>query len=53
MAHESFHHITHKKKGLVAEMAIELDLNKAFNRVEWDFLLDIMSKMVFNSRWQD
>ncbi|KAL8126450.1 hypothetical protein AgCh_013655 [Apium graveolens] len=53
VAHECFHHITHKKKGSVAEMAIKLDLNKAFDRVEWDFLLAIMNKMGFDSRWQN
>ena len=52
VAHECFHHISHKKKGSVAEMAIKLDLNKSFDHVEWDFLLAVMNKMGFCSRWQ-
>ncbi|KAK1379408.1 hypothetical protein POM88_026152 [Heracleum sosnowskyi] len=53
VAHECFHHIIHKKKGSVAEMAIKLHLHKTFDHVEWDFILAIMNKMGFDSRWQN
>lgn len=32
-------------------MAIKMDMNKAYDRVEWDFLAKILLKMGFNSSW--
>lgn len=32
-------------------MAINLDFNKAYDRVEWDFLEAVMKKMGFHANW--
>ena len=32
-------------------MVIELDLNKAYDRVMWDFLSKVILKMGFNHKW--
>lgn len=51
VVHEVFHYSKNKKRGRYAEMAIKMDMNKAYDRVEWDFLAQVLLKMGFNSAW--
>ena len=44
---ETMHHISQKKWGKVGEMAINLDMSKAYDRVEWTCLEKIMEKLGF------
>jgi hypothetical protein len=32
-------------------MGIKLDMNKAYNKVEWEFLEAVMGKMGFSEKW--
>lgn len=42
-----------KKKDKERWMATKLDMNKAFNRVEWKFLARVMENCGFDKRWID
>ena len=53
VAFETMHHINKKRMGKVGEMAVKLDMSKAFDRVEWGCLEKIMSKMGFHVQWVD
>ncbi|KAL0011886.1 hypothetical protein SO802_006994 [Lithocarpus litseifolius] len=48
VAHELMHHINRKKKGKCGEMALKLDMSKAYDRVEWGCLQQIMAKLGFH-----
>ena len=39
--------------GKVGFMAFKLDMSKAYNRVEWSFLKQIMLRMGFHEKWVD
>ena len=45
------HRINTKRSGKVGEMALKLDMSKAFDRVEWGCLEKIMYKMGFHDSW--
>ncbi|KAM2228010.1 hypothetical protein ACFXTI_014755 [Malus domestica] len=47
VVHELLHSLLHKKKGEQAGMAIKFDMAKAYDRVEWVFLLSMMVKIGF------
>ena len=52
VAFETMHHISKKKGGKVGEMALKLDISKAYDRVEWVWLEKIMEKLGFVERWR-
>ena len=52
VAFEAMHQINLKKSGTKGEMALKLDMSKAYDRVEWACLEKIMEKLGFHSRWR-
>jgi hypothetical protein len=50
MAHELLHSLK-SKRGCGGLMAVKIDMEKAFDRMEWDFLLTIMLKLGFHPTW--
>ena len=48
---ETMYHISQKRKRTVGEMALKLDMSKAYNRVELRCLERIMQKLGFTEKW--
>jgi hypothetical protein len=53
LAYEATHFLKNKKKGGESYVAVKADMSKAYDRVEWDFLRQMMLKMGFNTGWVD
>ena len=51
IAFETLHHMHNQRSGKVGSMALKLDMSKAYDRVEWGFLKQVMLKMGFHSQW--
>ena len=51
VAYEILHRMRNRRRGKVGQMAIKLDISKAYDRVEWSFLQGIMQKLGFDPRW--
>jgi hypothetical protein len=51
VAYEMTHYLRNKREGKKGYAAIKLDMSKAYDRVEWKFLHDILIQMGFHSRW--
>nr|XP_023924674.1 uncharacterized protein LOC112036081 [Quercus suber] len=49
--YETIHTIHSRKKGKTGSLALKLDVSKAYDRVEWDFLHGIMTKLGFPGHW--
>ena len=51
VAFETLYHMKTKPTGKEGFMALKLDMSKAYDRVEWAFLKQVMLKMGFNTKW--
>ena len=51
IAFELLHRMHNKRSGKKGQMAVKLDINKAYDRVEWSFLRQMMIKLGFDGRW--
>jgi len=49
--YELTHFLLNKRGGEVGYAAIKLDMSKAYDRVEWHFLRDMMARMGFSEQW--
>jgi len=45
---EIIHYMKIKVKGNVGEVALKLDISKAYDRIEWNYLREVMEKMGFS-----
>lgn len=52
-AYKILHTLKHKKMGKNGLMTMKLDISKAYDRVEWNFVEGIMKKIGFNPAWVD
>ncbi|CAL1371133.1 unnamed protein product [Linum trigynum] len=52
LGHELMHYLKIKKQGKKGYMALKVDMEKAYDRVEWPFLLAVLEKIGFNSTWR-
>lgn len=51
VAFEIIHHMNKKKRGNEGEVALKLDISKAYDRVEWTYLESRMQSMGFCRPW--
>lgn len=51
VAYELLHKMRNRRKGKKGQMAIKLDISKAYDCVEWTFLGMIMLKIGLDPRW--
>ena len=50
VTYEMMHHISQKKSGRVGDLALKLDMRKAYDRVEWIWLEKIMQRLGFDDK---
>ena len=51
IAFKSLHHMKTQCSGITCFMALNLDMSKDYDRVEWVFLEKILLKMGFQDNW--
>lgn len=51
LSHETLHYLRNRHKGKIGFVALKLDMSKAYDRVEWSYLSQIMEKLGFHEKW--
>jgi hypothetical protein len=48
---ELVHYMKAKTRGKQGDAALKLDISKAYDRIDWDYLKDVMTTMGFSQNW--
>lgn len=51
MVIETIHHVKCKTNGKIGEVALKIDISKAYDRVDWNYLKGVMAKLCFDQKW--
>jgi hypothetical protein len=51
VASEILHHMKCKTRGKVGEVALKIDISKAYDRVNWSYVKSMMRKMGYHEKW--
>ena len=51
VAFETLHYMRNYYAGKIGYMALKLDMSKAYDKIEWEFMQKVMRKMGFDNRW--
>ena len=51
VAFKLMHYLDHKMEGKESFMAAKLDMSKAYDRVEWNFVEGVMKRLGFHEKW--
>ena len=51
VTHKCMHYLKNKRVREEFEMALQLDMSKTYDKVEWSFLWFIMKRLRFDNRW--
>ena len=51
VAFETMNHINQRRKGKEGLMVIKLNISKAFDKVEWPYIVAVMRKLGFHEIW--
>lgn len=51
MANEILHYLKGKRSGVEGFAAFKIEIEKAYDKLEWDYLEGVMSAMGFDQQW--
>lgn len=51
ITHEILHYLQHSSATVRCSMAIKTDMSKAYDRIEWSFLRNVLSRVGFHEKW--
>lgn len=51
IGYEMIHYLKRKRRGNIGGMALKIDMSKAYDRIEWDYLRELLIKTGFDSWW--
>lgn len=51
IAFEAIHAMKNKRMGVRGDVALKIDISKAYDRVDWGFLEAVLRKLGFSERW--
>lgn len=51
VSYEMMHYLKQEQRGKEGYMTLKIDMSKAYDRIEWDYLREILCKMGFHDWW--